>query len=113
MRFRPCLGDDISVSVAQSNFASSSVDRLSIFPILRDVFRWGDDVGDGVWGISSESEYRFSVSYGPAFSRLRNEVYDRGYDALFTAERDAKLFFPREIRADEMAFNFRFRLMMR
>ena len=39
-------------------------------------------------------------------SRLRNAVYDRGYDALFTAERDTGLCFPREIRADRDGIQF-------
>lgn len=53
--------------------------------------------------VMAYEEYRLSrdidflCPYGPAFSRLRNAVYDRGYDALFTAERDKGLCFPREI----------------
>ena len=42
--------------------------------------------------VMAYGEYRLSRNidflcpYGPAFSRLQNVVYDRGYDALFTAE---------------------------
>lgn len=59
--------------------------------------------GGGTMLVMAYEEYRLSrdidflCPYGPAFSRLRNAVYDRGYDALFTAERDAGLCFPREI----------------
>lgn len=53
--------------------------------------------------VMAYDEYRLSrdidflCPYGPEFSRLQNVVYDRGYDALFTAERDTGLCFPREI----------------
>lgn len=59
--------------------------------------------GGGTMLVMAYEEYRLSrdidflCPYGPAFSRLRNAVYDRGYDALFTAERDTGLCFPREI----------------
>ena len=62
--------------------------------------------------VMAYEEYRLSrdidflCPYGPAFSRLQNVVYDRGYDALFTAERDAGLCFPREIRADRDGIQF-------
>ena len=68
--------------------------------------------GGGTMLVMAYGEYRLSrdidflCPYGPAFSRLQNVVYDRGYDALFTAERDAGLCFPREIRADRDGIQF-------
>ena len=68
--------------------------------------------GGGTMLVMAYGEYRLSrdidflCPYGPAFSRLRNGVYDRGYDALFRADRDPRISFPREIRADRDGIRF-------
>jgi hypothetical protein len=68
--------------------------------------------GGGTMLVLAYGEYRLSrdidflCPYGEPFSRLRRSVYDRGYEAIFRADRDAGIQFPREIRTDRDAVRF-------
>jgi hypothetical protein len=68
--------------------------------------------GGGTMLVLAYGEYRLSrdidflCPYGEPFSRLRRAVYDRGYEAIFRADRDSRIQFPREIRADRDAVRF-------
>ncbi len=73
--------------------------------------------GGGTMLVMAYGEYRLSrdidflCPYGPAFSRLRNAIYDRSYNALFIADRltakgDSPIQFPRAMRADRDGIRF-------
>jgi Nucleotidyl transferase AbiEii toxin, Type IV TA system len=68
--------------------------------------------GGGTMLVLAYGEYRLSrdidflCPYGEPFSRLRRGIYDRGYDAIFRADRDSRIQFPREIRTDRDAIRF-------
>jgi hypothetical protein len=68
--------------------------------------------GGGTMLVLAYGEYRLSrdidflCPYGEPFSRLRRAVYDRGYEAIFRADRDAGIQFPREIRTDRYGIRF-------
>jgi Nucleotidyl transferase AbiEii toxin, Type IV TA system len=68
--------------------------------------------GGGTMLVLAYGEYRLSrdidflCPYGEPFSRLRRSVYDRGYEAIFRADRDSGIQFPREIRPDRDAIRF-------
>jgi hypothetical protein len=68
--------------------------------------------GGGTLLVLDYGEYRLSrdidflCPYGPPFSRLRNAVYDRGYDAIFKSNRNSRIQFPREIRTDRHGIRF-------
>ena len=62
--------------------------------------------GGGTLLALAYGEYRISrdidflCPYGEAFSRLRREIYDRGYAALFQLNLSSNIQFPNEIRTD-------------
>jgi Nucleotidyl transferase AbiEii toxin, Type IV TA system len=68
--------------------------------------------GGGTMLVLAYGEYRLSrdidflCPYGEPFSRLRRAVYDRGYAAIFRADRDRGIQFPREIRTDRYGIRF-------
>jgi hypothetical protein len=68
--------------------------------------------GGGTMLVLAYGEYRLSrdidflCPYGEPFSRLRRGIYDRGYEAIFRADRDSAIQFPREIRTDRDAIRF-------
>jgi hypothetical protein len=68
--------------------------------------------GGGTMLVLAYGEYRLSrdidflCPYGEPFSRLRRGIYDRGYEAIFRADRDGAIQFPREIRTDRDAIRF-------
>jgi hypothetical protein len=68
--------------------------------------------GGGTLLVLEYGEYRLSrdidflCPYGPSFSRLRNAVYDRGYDAIFKSNCDQRIQFPREIQTNRYGVRF-------
>jgi Nucleotidyl transferase AbiEii toxin, Type IV TA system len=68
--------------------------------------------GGGTMLVLAYGEYRLSrdidflCPYGEPFSRLRRAVYERGHAAVFRADRDRGIQFPREIRTDRYGIRF-------
>jgi hypothetical protein len=68
--------------------------------------------GGGTMLALAYGEYRLSrdidflCPYGPAFSRLRNGIYDRSYAALFVPEKIGTLQLPGDLKTDRDAVRF-------